>query len=702
MKSLHTLHLAILGFLALAAAASAQQTQRDWGQPAAGTYEWLDTNNWVGGNIPDTPGEYGNFAASGTNAIDRAASITVNVSSNLTVARITSGTGTNTGTNFGFVTVTGSDINLEASGGSGVDALARIERANSSLGTSPGLVVSNNLVLADPDGGRLLANGPFVVGGSISGTNLLRKDGAHPVFLGGTNTWSGGTLLNQSTLVATNTAALGFTGGLNFSNATNGAIGIGTLASGTTVLNPGAITLASGSAQTLFAVAGSNNVLDIQASTWSNGTGTNTILVNNVSGSGDYGITAPSGAGVVRFSGTGFTIERGLQGSGGNADVAFAPASGTQTWNGNFTGFNQNRTFVKSGAGTLVFNGNITTGTRADVSAGAFFMNGIYSTAVTGGAGFGSATNGKVFVAGGAIFGGNGRINVPSNTTSNANNMVYVSASGTLAPGYGLGTLVIDGTNFSSLGGDDHLLKMAAGAEFAFQVAGDGSTGDVLSFWSYNAANTPLSLSTNVVNVSLAGLPAPGSYTRTIMTFFSDGGTTPVAHGFSNGLTVNIADTNITSATINYDASSGQAISLSYTVAGAPASPYGSWLTNYPTLTDTNLTADPEGDGFINFSEFAFDGNPTVGSPALVQAVKTGTNATFTFTARNDSLTNYHVMSTTNLASGPWVTNTNVTVTNAADQSGVLLTNDYVRRSFTVPLGGTPQEFYRVKAVLTP
>jgi hypothetical protein len=126
-----------------------------------------------------------------------------------------------------------------------------------------------------------------------------------------------------------------------------------------------------------------------------------------------------------------------------------------------------------------------------------------------------------------------------------------------------------------------------------------------------------------------------------------------------------------------------------------PTNAYGQWLTNYPSLTgtNTNAAADPDGDGFANSSEFAFGGNPTVGSPALMASQKAGTNANISFIAATSAVT-YVVKGTTNLATGPW-TNATVTLSNAPDQSGVLLTN-YVRRQFTVPAAGNA--FYKVEA----
>jgi autotransporter-associated beta strand protein len=126
-----------------------------------------------------------------------------------------------------------------------------------------------------------------------------------------------------------------------------------------------------------------------------------------------------------------------------------------------------------------------------------------------------------------------------------------------------------------------------------------------------------------------------------------------------------------------------------------PTNAYGQWLTNHPSLTgtNTNATADPDGDGFTNGSEFAFGGNPTAGSASLANARPSVTNMEVSFLAATNGVS-YVVKTTTNLASGPW-TNAAVTISNAPDQGGTIPTN-YVRRQFSVPIG--TNGFYRIDA----
>ena len=121
---------------------------------------------------------------------------------------------------------------------------------------------------------------------------------------------------------------------------------------------------------------------------------------------------------------------------------------------------------------------------------------------------------------------------------------------------------------------------------------------------------------------------------------------------------------------------------------------YVEWLTAYPGLTNTAGSADPDGDGFVNFAEYAFDGNPTVGTPELLSWSNGTGTATFRFVGLRGGETNYTVQNTTNLKTSVF-TNTAIPTSVSPDQSGVLLDTFFEKREFTVPLGST-NNFYRV------
>jgi len=213
---------------------------------------------------------------------------------------------------------------------------------------------------------------------------------------------------------------------------------------------------------------------------------------------------------------------------------------------------------------------------------------------------------------------------------------------------------------------------------------------------------------TNAVTINGAiNVAASGSYSpvngNTFVLFNGTIGGAPVLN-----LTP-LADTNFVWVTNNFIA--GGQISVSNV---APVlTPYGSWLTNYPGITNfpggaanTNGTADPDGDGFNNNMEFAFDGNPTVGTPALIGAASSGGSVVVSFLAStNTNAVSYMVQSTTNLSTGPWADNSGLTasITNSANQTNppILLTPAYVRREFTVPVTSS-NSFYRVRATIAP
>ena len=142
-----------------------------------------------------------------------------------------------------------------------------------------------------------------------------------------------------------------------------------------------------------------------------------------------------------------------------------------------------------------------------------------------------------------------------------------------------------------------------------------------------------------------------------------------------------------------------------YGIAGAygPAT-YNAWVGYWqgidPTFTNTAGTANPDGDPFDNNEEFAFDGNPTIGTGALLTAVQVGTNAVFNYVAMtNTNAATYVVQNTTNLSTGPW-TNSSVTISTSTNQGGISQTNLYLRKEFVVPASGN--QFFRVQATITP
>jgi autotransporter-associated beta strand protein len=131
---------------------------------------------------------------------------------------------------------------------------------------------------------------------------------------------------------------------------------------------------------------------------------------------------------------------------------------------------------------------------------------------------------------------------------------------------------------------------------------------------------------------------------------------------------------------------------------------YANWLTNYPSIVppEDEGTADPDGDGYDNFTEFALDGNPTVPGFVGMTGRQQGTNAVFNWIQRKNPPggVSYVIKRAADVSTGPWVNAADLVISNAADQSGVLLPAEYERKEFRVP--STNRLFYFLEAKITP
>jgi autotransporter-associated beta strand protein len=250
------------------------------------------------------------------------------------------------------------------------------------------------------------------------------------------------------------------------------------------------------------------------------------------------------------------------------------------------------------------------------------------------------------------------------------------------------GALELRGTNTYSGNTTitDGVLKLAQNARLTFTIGGNGTNNAV------GGTGTFTNDGVFVFNLSGASTTTGDSWTIVAPTVTNSYGTNFLVNGFS-GSGGNWTNTT-NGATYVFAQSTGV-----LTVQSGGTNAYDSWVSfwqgSYPGFTNTAPAADPDGDGFDNSEEFAFDGNPAVGSPALLRAAKGGTNSVISWVARNTGVT-YSVNATTNLAAGPW-TNAAVTVTDSPDQTGIVLTNDYTRKQFTVPAAGN--SFFEVEAI---
>ena len=375
-----------------------------------------------------------------------------------------------------------------------------------------------------------------------------------------------------------------------------------------------------------------------------------------------FDLAGTNGGGTINASGTGlFKITQNLSTSG--SGVKTLALSGTGS--GEFAGVIGNSAggdtaLTKRGAGTWTLSSSNAFTGPTSVEAGTLVVSGSLPTNTL------SISNGAT-VAGLGRIGGN------------------VAVSGILDPGTAdaKGPLTVNGS-----------LTVETNGAVSITI-------DSIASYDRVAGTNAVTIN-GAINVAASGSYSPAN-DNTFVLFNGPIGGAPVLN-----LTP-LADTNFVWVTNNFIAS-GQ---VSVSNVAPVLTPYGSWLTNYPSITNfpggaanTNGAADPDGDGFNNNMEFAFDGNPTVGTPALIGAASSGGSVVVSFLAStNTNAVSYMVQSTTNLSTGPWADNSGLTasITNSANQTNppILLTPAYVRREFTAPMA-TSNSFYRVRATIAP
>lgn len=437
MKTNHkTLFVAITLLLGACLSGIQAQTARKWISIGAGNYTWSDGANWNGGDAPDTAAESAQFSANSGSTLLMTGTYNLNLAVPTTLGGIlmVSSSGTPTSE----VQIGGSVLTMD-NGASA--AQIRMDAGQ------PRLVINSDIENSGSGGMSLSTNSAsIVINGSISG-NMVTKNGSGAVFLGGTNSWSGGTNLDAGYLVATSTSAFGFAGTLRLGSAAN-IVGISTLASGTTTVS-NALDFNTTNTVNLLS-GGSGSTLEFSTSSISN-TSNGALTIARAVGSGygaaAYGIADPTGTGVVKFSGSDFSILRNISVTSGQSNVELSPASGTQTFTGSFS---SSAKLIKSGNGTVAYQGNITSAV-VDVNLGTMILSGTNSY------------SGATTISGGKLVVGDGATGLIGNT------VLSVSAgtlTGSLASGNNIGTSLV--TIGNGAGSADSIIT--AGSETAGSI----------------------------------------------------------------------------------------------------------------------------------------------------------------------------------------------------------------------------------------
>jgi autotransporter-associated beta strand protein len=465
--------------------------------------------------------------------------------------------------------------------------------------------------------------------------------------------------------------------------------------------------------------------------------GTGTTLAVNAGGTGEF-TSATNGAGSIGG------LLAGLGGRGaavnytGNVSLGIDTANasgGTMTYAGSITNVGTTLALRKLGANTLVLDGNNTYTGGTTISAGTLeLVNGgsvagnitnnatlsinrtdssTLANAVSGSgaltkSGSGTATltaantySGGTTISAGTLELGNGG-SVAGNITNNATLSINRTDSSTLANAVsGSGALTKSGSGTATLTAANTYSGNTTVSEGALQLATNGSLRFVIGgSGTNNSVNgTGTTTMNGQFNFDLAGASTNTNSTWTIVanTLSKSYGTNFLVNGFTNSGGTWTRGTN--GVTYQFVQSTG----VLSVVGSAPVSAYNSWLANYPGLgVSTNGTADPDNDGLNNNMEFAFDGDPTVGSPALISVASSAAGPVFSFLARRDTgAVSYVVESTSDLSTVPWTDNNVVTasIRESSNQANVPLASSYVRLEFTVTSAGG-KSFYRVRATI--
>ena len=167
----------------------------------------------------------------------------------------------------------------------------------------------------------------------------------------------------------------------------------------------------------------------------------------------------------------------------------------------------------------------------------------------------------------------------------------------------------------------------------------------------------------------------------------------------------------------NITLASTGATSQQVAVSGTVTLPYEDWVAywNSQSSSFTGATAlgsaDPDGDGLSNTTEFAFQGDPLSPTASLISVAPAGGNITVTFLARVGNGTlwtggnatghglDYQIQSTGNLTLGFGTASDVLNLTPTTDQTGIQPADfPYVRWEFQAPISGE-KKFYRVRAL---
>lgn len=439
-------------------------------------------------------------------------------------------------------------------GGLTLETPITIEAGGGILQPSGAGIWTGNILLAG--NANVTATASFTVNSIISdgaGSFGFTKDGANQLTLGGANTYEGGTTIAVGKVLANNNAAFG-TGAVGVGTSTS-AVGVD-LAGGITIANP--LTMGVGVTGSYGGTTGLGTLsvpITATSATWSG-----PITINNNVAAGGHFYTA--GTGILNLTG----------GITSSVPVVFRAGNFVVSGGGNYTDSNL--------GGVLKLGGNNGLATNATVAIGASVEGTLDLN------GFNQTLAGLVKSSSAATVTNTGT--TPSLLTISPAAAGPFTFSGIINDGSG-------GVSFTKSGSGTLILNGA-----------NTYTGDTTVTSGTLTVNTTFLSDTAKVTIGAAAvLDLPHGLTDTVGQFFING--VQQVAGIWGAIGSGAPHTS--------DRITGTGF---LNVAAGPAGnvDYDAWLAGYPVLTGGNraTSADPDGDGIINFGEFALDANPVTGT----------------------------------------------------------------------------------------
>jgi len=395
-----------------------------------------------------------------------------------------------------------------------------------------------------------------------------------------------------------------------------------------------------------------------------------------------------------------------VSGTGSASTEVVLDLRNQQTRTGTITMTNQDARIITGGGGSIVNNGGdfrfrggslelgvSGTGGMLVTGGGSITSSNSYTgaTTISGTAGwYGTDT---LFVANtNALGSASADLTISGGTVSLMSNTITRSGNVTISGGYvHTGTISKSGGNYNIQAGQ----IAAALAGTAGLTKSGAATATLAGANTYGGTTTVTGGALAVATAALSAAILPGGTSVDFVSATPEIGTNSILPGPL--ASASLASTTITAAGGNLPAGLTATVTNSpnLVVIVASSSAYDSWTSSYGLVgQDAAPAADPDNDGFLNNSEFAFGTSPVVGSPALLRTATSGGQCVISWLQRTDSPSAYTVQETANLVAGPWIPSS------ATVQAGSGATPPAGYEWKQISVTATGKKFYRVRASL--